>query len=214
MTSSTIPQLTNALAAALPPSLDTERRLARTVVRMLGDGYPLATEQLAEALGRPRAEVDRALAKLPGVYRDDEQRIVGFWGLAVVEMPHRLRVGDRQLYTWCAWDTLFLPLILDQTADVESRSPTTGERITLTVSSRGVRDLSPSGTVMTFLLPGERGFSGDVIRSFCHFVHFFASEHAARAWTADHDGTLVLMIEDAVGLARFWAERAFGVTRG
>ena len=63
------------------------------------------------------------LAVWPGVFLDEAQRVIGFWGLALPEMQHRYRVGERQLYTWCAWDTVFITPILNQVAEVESRCP-------------------------------------------------------------------------------------------
>lgn len=209
-TQATAATLVNDLEAAIPAAHD--RRLAFTLARMLGEGEPVAAGRLAAALGRPEPEVAKELASLPGVYRDDDERVVGSWGLSVVEMPHRLRVEGRELYAWCAWDTLFLPIVLGETAEVESSCPTSGERISLTVSPDGVSDVSPTGTVMTFLLPGDDGFSGDVIRSFCHFVHYVASSDAAGSWTSEHEGTFQLTIEDGFELARFWAARLFGVT--
>ncbi len=38
-----------------------------------------------------------------------------YWGLAIAETKHRLEVDGRALYTWCAWDSLFLPEILQRT---------------------------------------------------------------------------------------------------
>ncbi len=52
----------------------------------------------------------------PNVERDQQGRVVGFSGLTLRPTAHSLRVGDRQLYAWCAWDTLFLPALLDETA--------------------------------------------------------------------------------------------------
>ena len=40
-------------------------------------------------------------------------------------MSHRFEVAGRTLYTWCAWDSLFLPQILGQEAEVESTCPLT-----------------------------------------------------------------------------------------
>jgi hypothetical protein len=37
-----------------------------------------------------------------------------------------------------------------------------------------------------------------------------SSEDAARAWTAEHEGTFELSIHEGFELGRFWAERAFG----
>jgi hypothetical protein len=67
--------------------------------------------------------------------------VTGFWGLALSEMPHRLQVDA--LYGWCAWDTLFIPLILGKEAHVESPCATTGEIVSLTVGPDGVRDVAP-----------------------------------------------------------------------
>ena len=190
---------------------DEEQLLARTMVSLLGAGEPIDAGRLADAFGSSATEVNARLAEVPGVYRDDEGRVVGLWGLSVVEMPHRLHVDDRELYAWCAWDTLFLPIVLGEEVAVESTCPTTGEPITLTVSPHGFRDVSPSSAVMSFLRPREGGFTGDVIGSFCHFVHYFASPDAAEGWVADHEGTFQISIEDGFELARFWAARVFGV---
>jgi alkylmercury lyase len=206
----TTDDLAQKLEAALPPLGDEDRRLARTLVRLLGEGEPVDVGRLAAALDIPTSEAAESIAGLPSVYRDEGERVIGFGGLSVAEMPHRLRADGRDLYTWCAWDTLFLPIVLGEQVGVESTCPTSRRPITLTVSPEGVSDVHPSETVISFLLPGEEGFSGDVIRSFCHFVHFFASEEAARTWTAEHEGTFELSIDEGFELGRFWAARAFG----
>lgn len=46
--------------------------------------------------------------------------MVAFQGPSVVEAPHRLRLDARTLYTWSAWDTLFLPELLGRPAEIES----------------------------------------------------------------------------------------------
>jgi hypothetical protein len=37
--------------------------------------------------------------------------VLGFGGLAVAPMHHRLEVDGRTLWTRCAWDSLFVPEI-------------------------------------------------------------------------------------------------------
>jgi alkylmercury lyase len=59
----------------------------------------------------------------------------------------------------------------------------------------------PAGTVLSFLAP-ERPFDADVVRSFCHFVHFFASEQAAGEWTARHPETFALSLEQGFTLGK------------
>ena len=96
------------LAAALPAINAEGKRLARDVARLLAEGEPLETERIASALGLPEAEAEAAIAELPWVVRDDGDRVVGFWGLAVVETPHRLHVAGRDLFAFCAMDALYL----------------------------------------------------------------------------------------------------------
>lgn len=127
--------------------------------------------------------------------------VVGFWGLALDRMPHRIHFDGQELRAWCALDTLFLPELLGGPARVESSCPTTGETIALAVvPGDGVRGLSPATAVLSFLRRDER-FDADTITSFCHFVHFFASEEAAAEWTAKHQHTFVLSIEDGFEIA-------------
>jgi alkylmercury lyase len=216
-------ELAERLEALFPPTTDEgDRHLAATLFLMLAEGRPVEIARLAEAVGRPEADVAAALDWWPfgpDVYRDDRNRVVGFGGLAVTDLaktPHRLVLDGRELYAWCAGDALYLPVVLDREARVESRCPTTGERITLTVSPDGVRDLEPSGAVMSFLLPAEierRSEEGmaDVIGSFCHFIHFFASEEAAHAWIFQHPGTTQLSIEDGFELGRRLVAHVWGI---
>lgn len=72
-----------------------------------------------------------------------------------------------------------------------------------------VRDVSPAGAVLSFLRPDE-SFGVGTIKSFCHFVHFFASREAADEWTAGHEGTFVLSIDEGFEIARRTNHARFG----
>jgi alkylmercury lyase len=209
------------LEAAFPALTDGDDQwLATTLFRLLAKGRPVETARLAGAVGRAEANVRAALDQPPFerlVYFDDRERIVGFGGLAVGDLaksPHRLRVEDRELYAWCAGDALLLPIVLDRELRVESLCPTSAEPISLTVSPHGFRDVEPPMTVMSFLQPdvlATRAEAGaDVIRSFCHFVHFFASEAAAEPWVADHAGTVQISIADGFEIGRRWVAHVWG----
>jgi alkylmercury lyase len=92
---------------------------------------------------------------------------------------------------------------------VSSRCPVTGREISLIVSADGPDRVSPAGTVLSFLAP-ERPFDAHVVRSFCHFVHFFASEQAARKWTAEHPGTFTVSVDDSFRLGQRTNAAGFG----
>jgi alkylmercury lyase len=72
------------------------------------------------------------LADLPDLETDEQGRIVGS-GLTLRPTPHRFALDGRQLYTWCALDTLILPVVLEQGATVESPGHGAGTTILLTV---------------------------------------------------------------------------------
>jgi alkylmercury lyase len=193
-----------AAVAAAAPDFDEERqRVAIAVYRGLAEGSPAAAAEVGRSTGVPEEQVRALLSSWPGVYLDGDGRVVGFWGLAVEKLTptHRFEVDGRELFTWCAWDTLFLPGILDATAGVASECPITGERISLVVSPDGVVETSHPDAVVSFLLP-DRDFDADVIQSFCHFVYFFASRDAGEAWTSEHPGTFLLSVEEAFELGR------------
>jgi alkylmercury lyase len=221
-TQTTAAQFVEPLEAAFTPMTDPDDRwLASMLFRLLAKGAPVDTARLAGAVGRPEADVAAALGEPRFdrlVYRDDRGRVVGFGGLAVRDLaksPHRLKLDGRELHAWCAGDALFLPLVLDREVPVESRCPTTGERISLTVSPESFADVEPAGAALSFLTPetlaARADAGGDVIVSFCHFVHFFASEAAADAWIAEHPGTTRISIADGFEIGRRWVLHLWGI---
>ena len=202
--------LAGVLTAAMPRLDASEQRIALTLIRQLALGAPVGVSRLASVAGLSEAHITNTLDHLPGVFRDQEQRVVGFMGLTVVEMgDHRIHVDGRPLSAWCAWDTLFLPELLGETAYVTSRSPASGAEISLTVTPTGPTDLAPADTVVSFLLP-DTEFDAGVIQRFCHFVHFFASPEDSARWTAEHPGTFLLTVENAYRLGEFTNRAAFG----
>jgi alkylmercury lyase len=192
-----------AVAKAVPDFDEEQQRIALALYRRLADGSPAPASDVAERAGGDGERVKDLLGSWPGVFRNHDGRVVGFWGLTVNRLSptHRLDIRGKELFAWCAWDTLFLPGILGDTANVESVCPTTGDVVSLVVSPERVLHVSHPGAVVSFLLP-DRDFDADVIQSFCHFVHFFASREAGEAWTASHPGTFLLPLGEAFELGR------------
>lgn len=207
-----------AVAKALPHFDEEAQSVALSAYRQLAEGSPSPVAAIAARAHVPIERVQELLASWPGVFLDDDRRVVGFWGLAIHELSptHRLALDGRELFAWCAWDTLFLAGILGASLDVQSLCPTTGETISLVVAPSGVVETSHPDAVVSFLLPG-RDFDVDVIQSFCHFVYFFASAEAGETWTEQHPGTFLFSLEDAFDLGRrvnaLNFPSAFGVNR-
>jgi alkylmercury lyase len=206
-----IDALAGRLTAAMPRLSASEQRIALTLIRQLALGVPVGVSRLASAAEVSEAQITSMLDHLPGVFRDEQQQVVGFMGLTVVEMGrHRIHVDGRPLSAWCAWDTLFLPELLGKdNVEVTSRSPTSDAEISLTVTAAGPTEVTPRDAVVSLLLPdGE--FGPDVIQRFCHFVHFFASPQDSERWVAEHPGTFLLSVDDAYRLGQLTNRAGFG----
>src|SRR5882762_6854024 len=74
------------------PKLDTDgQRVALALLRALSDGEPVSDQRVAEALRVSEITIRELVASWPGVFRDEDQRIIGFMGLAVGEFgEHRI----------------------------------------------------------------------------------------------------------------------------
>jgi alkylmercury lyase len=149
-------QLSVTVLGLLPKLSEREQVISLGLYRLLAEGLPVSRQQLASALNLPVDVIKETLAQWLGVYYDGEERVTGYWGLALPKMAHRFLIGGKTLYAWCAWDTLFIPELLGQTVRVESNCPKTSRKIQLTVAPQGVSDLDPLGAVMSLLTPGSR----------------------------------------------------------
>jgi len=199
-----------ALAAATPSLSEGEQRLAVAVFGLLAAGNPVSVAAVAEAAALPAAEAESVLRSWPAVFRDDQDQVVGFWGLAVGPMPpHRVQHAGVELSAWCAFDPLYLAQVIGD-LEAATADPVTGEAITYRVSRDGaIIGASHPDAVLSFLRP-DQPWGDDVQTTFCHYVQHFTSPGTARQWTADHPGTFVISVGDAAELARRHAARVGG----
>jgi alkylmercury lyase len=172
--------------------------LAPYVIRLLAAGEPVRIGQIASAAGVAPAEVDAMLSGQPGTDWDEQGRLVGF-GLTQRPTAHRFTVAGRRLYTWCAMDTLFFPLLLGERAIAESRCPATGRSIHLEVEPEAVISVDPEHAVVSRIGAGR---VSDVRAEVCDHGHFFASAEAAHEWAQRHRTGLVSPVREAFEQAR------------
>lgn len=185
------------------PSLDpSDQRLALLLYRLLARGRAVELSALAAAAGRAATDVESRLAAWPGLVRDAAGAVTGFLGLSLAQTVHRFEVNGTVLFTWCAWDALFLPRLLGATARVVSACPVTAAPMRLTVGPEAVDTADPAGAMVSFLLPEEEELRRHTTTSFCRFVHFLASAAAAREWLAQRPGAWLLNLEEAFALGR------------
>lgn len=198
MTTSNLDQLANRISAslgtgrvAMPPWL------WRPLLQQLAHGEPVTTDDLATATGRSTGDIRDALAGLPDTEYDEQGRVVGH-GITLNPTPHHFTVGGKQLYTWCALDTLIFPVVLGQTAQVQSPCHATGVPVRVTVEPGKISSVEPDTTVVSIVTPQT---CTSVRSAFCNEVHFFATADAATDWLDKHPGATVLPVAEAFALA-------------
>ncbi len=182
------------------------------VVQALAKGRPIAGEELDRIVGKlgiDRAEAERFLRQV--TERDGDENVVGALGLSLKQHPHRFTVSGIQMTAWCAQDTLFLPVMLQRNATVETESPLSKEKIRITVGPEGVQDVSPPGAVMSMVIvdPDTAALNtpDDIQMAFCRMIHFFVSPQEVEAWAAGRDDIETLSLAEAYDLGyQLWPE--------
>lgn len=202
------------------PVLSPEEQHAGIVIlRELSRGEAVTLTQVARTLGAPADTAEALLggsALSPFILTDEAGRIQSFLGLSVTPTHHCLRVGGRQLWAWCASDTLFLPELLGESATIESRDPESGQLVRLTVTPDGVGVSEPDGIAVSMMPPQAWDiFSAErIMASACHFIFFFASPASGKRWQAAHPETALLTLDESVMLAKRQNAWLFGSQAG
>jgi len=187
---------------AFPVMNIAEQRLALKLYALLSEGDAVPLEHLTECSGMPLADVKTMLQNWPGVFYDDNHRIIGFWGIAVSKTSHHLGVNGKTVYTWCAWDTLFIPELLNATVHINSHCALSGDEIKLAISPKGIESAQPDQIVVSFLVPEGGELKENITTSFCHYVFFFRSREAGEHWVAEHPGTFLLSLDEAFAVGK------------
>jgi len=128
------------------------------LVRAIAEHGRATPAAFAEATGLSPAEASKVIGGLAagGIQVDDAGDVVGA-ALTTLPTPHRFRVRQRDLFAWCALDTLFLPGLLNETAEIHSSCPETGTEVHLTVSPDRVEACRPRGAVLSVVNPHALG---------------------------------------------------------
>ena len=198
---------------ALFPPLDGLQAAAATAIyRGIAEDGRVSIAGLAEKLNLDADAVRMQLAETPAIYYDDAGAIQGFWGLTDQPVsPHRMRIRGKDRYAWCAWDALFLPQLVGDSAEVSSTCPGSGAEVRLLVHPESVEQLTPPGAVVSLRVPDRDGFAEDVLGTFCHHVFFFVNEETGRAWAGDRNDIVLLSVAEAFALGREKNHIQFGV---
>ncbi|MEX2657023.1 MAG: organomercurial lyase [Balneolales bacterium] len=212
-----IDELCNTMSHCLPANTPGEQHIGIVLLRELTRRGPVTADELAETLGISAADTkafleESGMGRLVIRHRDNDESIVGFWGLSTTPTHHKLAINGSTIWAWCAVDALFLPELLGVTAQIESKDPVCGELVELTVSPSGIESRSHENILVSVNSPDVWDLSSaeSTIKSACHYVFFFASRDSGVRWVANHPETVLLTLEEAVELARKKNDCDFG----
>lgn len=179
--------------------------VAAAAIAELAAGEPVDVARVAGRAGAAVDEVFDFLRASPAEF-DRDGRLVGF-GLTLRPTPHRVELGGRTLYTWCAPDTLELPVLLGQPVRVESRCFATGDPVRVAVDPDGVRELEPEEAMVSIVLP--KVCMSDFRHKLCDEQHFFSSVTAGAGWHSERPEAIVVPVRSGFALTRLLTERLF-----
>ena len=193
----------------IPPDFSPGRsRLVLRVLKRLACGRPVTrdqVDQMAADLDMIPEEAHGFLAQV--CERDYEGRILNSMGLSLSDRwAHRFYVNGTQLRTLCAWDSLYLPPLLNRTASIVSLSPASKKEVRVTVSPEQVEWACPETAVVSIVTLGighqDASFVETLWSNFCHRVYFFPTEQEAEGWAEDKENISILSVEEAYELGK------------
>jgi len=205
---STVDRYADTIALAMPPLTASQLDLVLAAYRAMLAGKPSQIAAIAADAGWDPTEAANQIAEWPGVYLDDTNRVIGFWGLTVKPIStHLVTTASGSSWAWCALDPLFILPLVGERGTVAARSGVTGTPVELDVAPDRASRVSPGEEVyVSFLIPSGP-FTNDVRLTFCDYVLFFDGKAAADRWTNEHPGTTALPLDDAAAIGRAMAGR-------
>jgi len=196
-------------ALGIPPDFGPGRsQLLLRVLERLGCGRPVTEGQVHGMIADLDISQDEAEEFLDGFCeRDAGGRIIGCMGLSLSgRWPHRFYVNGTALRAWCAWDTLFLPTLLNRTASIVSFSPASKKEVRVTVSPVQVEWTCPNTAVVSIvnlnLADRDTCSVKSIWSTFCQQVYFFHTQQDAEEWAADKEYISILPVEEAYELGK------------
>lgn len=191
---------------------EAQADVARAIYRLLAISDAVSLQIIADYSEQPVAAVSEMVDNWPAIFKNDNGSIIGFWGLTGQEMQHRFIVDGRTRYTWCAWDALFIPELIDKAAQAQSTTAIKSRPVDLWVTPDQVQrnDQAKEQLFVSFNLPDEERWEESVLTTFCHHVHFLFSDETEEWLSANPDGK-VLPLDKAFEAGHIKNARQFGL---
>lgn len=184
-------------------------RLLITMLREVAKGSPVNADRIGQIAPKTGLSPDEAEAFL-SPERNADGNVIGLMGLTQNQaFGIKFTVDGVELRTWCALDSLFLPLLLNRPATVSALSALHREPVRFTVGPDGVKTQEPAAAVVSLVVPSVTARQGirrveDIWMKFCHQIQFFTSPGEAGEWAWDKQNLELaqLSVPEAFELAK------------
>lgn len=181
--------------------------------RLFATGAAASISDLAADLGQPLTQIELAIEDMKGegaIQVDDQGQVVGAAGLSIRPDRHRIELGGRTFWTWCAYDILGIVGALGADGTAHSVTADGGE-------SREVRfhQGRPEPTSLVLFRPDDGYMSccANVYDDWCSNSNFFESRETATTWAGARGiPGKVMNLDEAADLAtKGWEPLAQGL---
>ncbi len=179
----------------------TDKILLRQLFPLLAQGRPIPPTQLAQITGNDVPTVEQALIE-GHTDRDRQGNVIELFGITQAPTLHRIQVGDVCLFSCCALVSQMVPLLLSQTATIESVDPVGHRLVRLVISPTGIQSVEPYSAVGTLVLTSAEQVQKDVRSAFCMHVHHFPDTDSAQEFVNIDQRRYVVDIQQLHGAAR------------
>ena len=196
-----IDYLERGLLAVNTPEL---QRLSVKLYRLLARGAPLARAELALACALSEERLEQQFSQLlpTSLETDDRGAIVAFGGLSLRPTGHQFVTAGTRLYTWCVFDALFLPQILNNFATLVTRCAISQKELIVELAPRELQVADPSDCVMSIVAPDHDACCSNLRKAFCDRVNLFVDRAAFAQWSFGRMETDSIPLAEAQFLAR------------
>jgi hypothetical protein len=183
---------------------DAERSLYFWILRHFAEnGRPPAeeTRKAAERLGLDADRVLETLATQDLVHADPKGEIVVAYPFSGRPTEHRVRFPDgHEVHAMCAIDALGMAPMLEQSIEIVSSDPLTGQDIEVGLEPDGTGSWQPQEAVVVCGASGN----GESCSSCCPVLNFFASRENGERWLEVRPGVrgYVMTMGEAIDAGR------------
>jgi Alkylmercury lyase len=183
---------------------DSERELYFWILSNFGStGRPTAANMrlAAEHFGLDPHQALHALATQDLVHTDQDQEILVAYPFSGRPTEHRVRFqSGHEVHAMCAIDALGIAPMFDQSIEIASRDPLTGEDMRVELAPDGAGSWQPEETVVVC---GASG-SGESCSNCCPVLNFFVSTENGERWLEARPDVrgYVMTMSDAIEAGR------------